>query len=77
MQKTCPRCDAVFECNNHNIADCQCIYIPLDARQLKYIGDNYTDCLCNSCLQDIKDCFYTFGINPNFKKYVNKFLINK
>jgi len=66
MQKTCPRCSTIFECNNHNIADCHCIYISLDARQLEYIGDNYPDCLCNSCLQDVKDGFYSFGINPLF-----------
>ena len=68
MEKTCPRCNAAFECRHTNLIDCHCVTITLDTLQLEYVGNNYTDCLCHSCLQDIKDSFYTNGINPKFNK---------
>lgn len=66
--KICPRCNASFECRHDNLKDCWCVDVSLDEQQLEYIGNNYADCLCHSCLQDIKDSFYTDGINPKFSK---------
>ena len=76
MEKICPRCNARFECRNDHIMDCQCINVSLDARQLEYIGSHYVDCLCLSCLQDVKDGFYTIGINPKYsnQKQFNHYL---
>lgn len=53
MEKICPRCKASFECRHDNLMECHCINVRLDARQLKYLADNFDDCLCNSCLKDI------------------------
>ena len=68
MEKTCPRCNTAFECRHANLIDCHCVTIPLDTLQLEYIGNNYADCLCHSCLQDIKDNFYAIGVNPIMRK---------
>ncbi|MCS2422746.1 MULTISPECIES: cysteine-rich CWC family protein [Bacteroides] len=53
MKKVCPRCGAAFECRHDNIRLCHCASVKLDAFQYAYIKENYTDCLCHSCLEDI------------------------
>jgi uncharacterized protein YjdB len=58
MNKICPRCKAEFECRHDNLMECSCITVTLDAQQLRFIGENYEDCLCLSCLRDVKEGFY-------------------
>jgi hypothetical protein len=67
MTKTCPHCKATFDCSHDNLTDCHCVTVPLDEQQLAYIRENYDDCLCNACLQNIIYSFYALGINPKFK----------
>lgn len=67
MKKICPRCKTLFECQHDNLSDCHCGTVTLDKQQLAYIGNHYNNCLCNSCLQEIKYGFYAFGVNPKFK----------
>jgi hypothetical protein len=40
----------------------------LDANQLEYIKQNYADCLCHSCLLEVKNHFYAIDVNPYLKK---------
>ena len=70
MNKRCPRCNTSFECRHNDIANCHCAGIGLDAQQRAFIKQNYADCLCNSCLQIIKNDFYTIGINPLYRKKI-------
>jgi hypothetical protein len=65
--KKCPRCNTYFNCLHDDISNCHCAGVALDAQQLLFIKQNYAGCLCNTCLQTIKNNFYTFGINPMFK----------
>jgi len=54
-QKNCPRCIKAFECNAGNIGDCQCNVISLTAEERDFITEKYTDCLCRSCLLELKN----------------------
>lgn len=54
-QKNCPRCNKGFECNAGNISDCQCNDISLTAEEKALIQEKYTDCLCRSCLLELKE----------------------
>lgn len=58
MKKICPRCGASFICQPENIAGCQCASVKLDRLQREYVKARYyPDCLCRSCLKEIKRCF--------------------
>jgi hypothetical protein len=48
--KSCPRCQAPFECRVDNISQCQCSGIRLTSEDKAFIAANYTDCLCRNCL---------------------------
>jgi hypothetical protein len=52
--KHCGRCQAPFECKVGNILECQCYGVALSEEQKVFIGENYGDCLCRSCLEAIK-----------------------
>jgi hypothetical protein len=55
MKKICPRCNSSFECQNNNILECDCITVTLSAEDYQYVSNNYTDCLCIKCLNQIKN----------------------
>lgn len=48
--KSCPRCQAAFECKPGNITQCQCYGIPLTDELRAYVEQRYSDCLCRDCL---------------------------
>ncbi|MBK7981276.1 MAG: cysteine-rich CWC family protein [Ignavibacteriae bacterium] len=52
--KYCPRCISTFECKPGNITQCQCFEFYLTKQELIFIKDNYKDCLCGNCLNEIK-----------------------
>jgi Cysteine-rich CWC len=52
--KHCGRCQVPFECKVGNILECQCYGVALTDEQKKFIGENYSDCLCRACLEAIK-----------------------
>ena len=53
-EKTCPRCQRVFECKSGSILLCQCQTVLLSPEQLEYIAGKYQDCLCSNCLLEIR-----------------------
>jgi len=53
-RKICPRCHKAFECNAGNIRECQCNGISLTLEERAFIAEEYTDCLCRSCLLELK-----------------------
>lgn len=53
-QKSCPRCNVLFECKTGNIAHCQCSTIQLSETEAAYLAATYTDCLCAACIQVVK-----------------------
>lgn len=52
--KSCPRCGIEFECKPGNITQCQCFTVNLTLDQQTYIKSQYEDCLCVSCLKELK-----------------------
>ena len=51
MTKTCPRCGKTFECV-HSI-DCWCVKVKLTDATKAYLKEQYSDCLCKDCLEEI------------------------
>ena len=52
--KYCPRCHSTFECKVGNILLCQCNKVNLSEREKEYLKYNYNDCLCATCIEEIK-----------------------
>lgn len=55
--KNCARCDMSFECKSGSIMLCQCQRVVLTAEQIEYMQMQYEDCLCASCLLEIRSEF--------------------
>ena len=53
-EKSCPRCNAPFECKVGDITQCQCYGIKLTPEERTFIEDRYKDCLCRKCLEELK-----------------------
>ncbi|HEY6502898.1 MAG TPA: cysteine-rich CWC family protein, partial [Chitinophagaceae bacterium] len=43
-----------FECKTENISDCQCNGISFTPEEKTFIEEKYNDCLCRSCLLELK-----------------------
>ena len=54
---TCQSCQQPFICNPANIAECDCSKIQLTAEEIAYVAKQYTNCVCNTCLLNLKDEF--------------------
>ncbi len=67
MKKVCPRCGAALNCLHNAILSCHCVSVELDSLQKSYLEQNYSDCLCHTCLEQIRDNFYACAVNPRFK----------
>lgn len=50
----CARCAVTFECKVGTINLCQCQAVTLNMEQRTYIRYRYDDCLCASCLQELR-----------------------
>lgn len=53
-KKLCPRCSQEFECKTGSILLCQCSKIEMSAEQLEYTSRQYNECLCLSCLNELR-----------------------
>ena len=70
-QKQCPRCKENFECKTGSIELCQCQSVKLTEQHLEYIQSRYDDCLCASCLIELRR-EYNIGL---FEEKINTLLI--
>ena len=70
-KKQCPRCSAEFECKTGSILLCQCSKIEMTAEQLEYSNSQYDDCLCLSCLNELRTEFNLLSHNKNIKNYLS------
>lgn len=52
--KTCPHCKQNFECRCGDIINCQCETVKLKEHHRDYIFKYYDDCLCASCMSDMR-----------------------
>ncbi len=57
MVKECPKCRIEFDCMHNEIFKCHCSRVALNDEALKYIKENFKDCLCNKCLQEVAALF--------------------
>ena len=53
-EKQCPRCQKTFECKAGSITQCQCAQIQLSEELTLKIEQQYSDCLCLQCLQELQ-----------------------
>ena len=68
MEKVCPRCGITHECAHDSDSQCHCVGNQLDSLQHAYLIDNYSGCLCKTCMGEMKDSFYISGVNPVYSK---------
>ena len=61
--KYCLRCSKPFECKPGNITQCKCFEVKLTSKELELISEMYDDCLCASCLSELKNSFRRFEYN--------------
>lgn len=52
--KICTRCLKKFECNWQHIQHCNCSKINLSESAKAYIQNNFSNCICLYCLQEIE-----------------------
>ena len=52
--KHCQRCGMIFECKVGCITECQCYGISLSEAEQQYISKQFTDCLCFTCIKDLR-----------------------
>lgn len=52
--KTCPRCQQSFECKKDDVTHCQCASVKLFQAQRDAISQQYKDCLCANCLEQLR-----------------------
>ena len=62
MKKVCPRCGVTFDClHDEDIHSCHCTSVKMDDRMRNFLKENYSDCLCHSCLEEIRQSFEETG----------------
>ena len=72
-KKSCPRCHTEFECKTGSILLCQCSQIEMSAEQLEYSNSQYDDCLCLSCLKELRTEYNGLA----HRKKIHKFLFGR
>lgn len=53
--KSCPRCEAIFECKVGDVANCQCSEVALNAYTKTFLSKTQYDCLCKKCLVELQN----------------------
>lgn len=72
-QKNCPRCNSKFECKVGSINLCQCTTVILNDKEREYMRENFDDCLCASCMKDIKSEYHTQVYHNKLKSILGVF----
>lgn len=65
-KKKCPRCSSDFVCREDRADLCGCTRVYLVPGVRDYVRDEYTSCLCASCLKEVSVSFHSFGVNPKY-----------
>ncbi len=69
--KRCPRCATEFECKTGSILLCQCSKVEMTAEQLEYSNTKYDDCLCLSCLIDLRTEYNNLSHRENIQNIIS------
>lgn len=65
MQNKCPKCGIGFPNTLSNSVYTESLQ-SLDNYQAQYLIDNYQLPLCQGCIHDIRQQFYSISVNPRF-----------
>ena len=71
-KKYCPCCRIRFECKVGSILLCQCTSVPLTEGERNYLHEKYEDCLCASCMKELKVEFDNNLFKQKLKSYLVK-----
>jgi hypothetical protein len=66
-RKQCPRCKSGFECKSGSIFLCQCSKIEMSSEQLEYTSTQFDECLCLSCLKELRSEYNLLSHHKNIK----------
>ena len=66
-RKQCPRCKGGFECKSGSILLCQCSKIEMSSEQLEYTSTQFDECLCLSCLKELRSEYNLLSHHKNIK----------
>jgi hypothetical protein len=72
----CPRCNAKFECKVGSISLCQCTSVSLTIDESQYISEFYKECLCASCMLEMKKEFNAKLLEHKFNQISTLFKKN-
>ncbi|MBL0740329.1 cysteine-rich CWC family protein [Chryseolinea lacunae] len=67
-EKKCPRCHAPFECKVGSIVLCQCSAVKLNDDERHYMQQCFNDCLCASCMKEMKSEFQLHRFKTRLKR---------
>ncbi|MCK4705624.1 MAG: cysteine-rich CWC family protein [Gammaproteobacteria bacterium] len=73
IEKTCSRCQIVFECKSDDIINCQCALVALDQNQRDKILEQYDDCLCANCLEQLR-VKYKINVSISVDQFIDLLL---
>lgn len=71
-ETNCPRCKKVFVCKPENISACDCTKVPLSTEEYRFISSQYTVCVCNACLKDLKEEYNSKFHYNKPKNFINR-----
>jgi hypothetical protein len=77
----CKRCGQAFECNVHNINECQCSALALSSETRDFLAKAFWECLCFNCLIEIDQKIKSiqaksFPCTKELKEGVHYYLVN-
>lgn len=67
MRMKCARCEKEFIPKHINFFR-WLLLSGLDESQLAFVFANYGKHLCNQCLSELKECFYSVSVNPKYSQ---------
>ncbi|RYY11406.1 MAG: hypothetical protein EOO04_35285 [Chitinophagaceae bacterium] len=59
--KQCERCGREFQCMPGKISECRCSQVQLSHEERIFLKNEFSDCLCNTCLHDLKTKFASWN----------------
>jgi hypothetical protein len=71
--KYCPRCSGHFECKVGSVLLCQCYAVKLNQEERDHMSGLYSDCLCASCMKEVKRDFHNRRFREKLKKILGVF----
>ncbi len=69
--KTCPNCSELFECKVGSIMLCECTAVSLNEEERMYIKDKFNDCLCATCMYQLKNKYHDERIQDQISQLLN------